>query len=47
MNALKVKATDTITFGKYNGQTFDVLKWILEKETVNYVILFQNIVTNR
>ena len=23
MNALKVKATDTITFGKYNGQTFD------------------------
>ena len=23
MNALKVKATDTITFGKHNGQTFD------------------------
>ena len=23
MNALKVKATDTIAFGKYNGQTFD------------------------
>lgn len=23
MNALKVKATDTITFGKYNEQTFD------------------------
>ena len=23
MNALKVKATDTITFGKYNGQTFE------------------------
>jgi len=23
MNALKVKPTDTITFGKYNGQTFE------------------------
>ena len=23
MNALKVKATDTIAFGKYNGQTFE------------------------